>query len=663
MGAVRRAWVACLVLLAGLPLSFAGRALVAASSPNVVLITIDTLRADHVGCYGYRPAHTPTLDALARDGVLFRTAVTAVPLTLPSHCSILTGTYPPTHGVRDNLGYLLAPQPTLASLLRARGYATGAFVGAYVLDRSRGLDPGFDVYSSPFHARSPFGNTPVTNIEYLRRPGEAVIADACAWLGKPRRGSFFLWVHLYDPHTPYDPPARFRALARTPYDGAIAYADYAVAKLIGYLKAHGWYEGTLIVATSDHGESFGEHGEYAHGYFIYDTTLLVPLIIKPPRGFPVGAHRVTRQVRSVDIAPTILECAGAPIPSRMEGASLAVLMRGLPDALAMRAAYSESYYAQEFGWSPLRSLREQGFKYVDAPKPELYDLTRDPRELHNLYASDQTDAHKLKANLDGLLARFTPAKPAHAPATTPADAELLRSLGYVATSPPVRSTSQAALPDPKDKIAEYRELSHATEAAYHGDCRRAAFALTSLTAQDPSLFAAQLLLGKCRVASGDYEGGSWALESAVRLRRADPEAVFWRAVCDYDRGRLDSALAGFDQIVQTHPNEPFPHLYRGLIDQRNGRAEDALTEFQTCVRLAPELEEARYKLGYTLAKLGRYGEAIAEFKKVVALDSHNAGAHFDLGLAYARSGDAASARTEFAAACNLQAEFCRHAQP
>jgi arylsulfatase A-like enzyme len=280
-----RAAPACaFVALWGLTLATPGWS----TGPNVVLITIDTVRADRVGCYGYRQARTPNLDALAREGILFKTVVASVPLTLPSHCSILTGTYPTLHGVRDNLGYKLGDSPpTLAALLKGNGYLTAAFVGADVLNPQRGLNRGFDTYSAPFERKMGRDNPLVFNLQDLQRPAEEVVGDALGWMSAQPLCSdrpFFVWIHLYDPHTPYDPPPRFRALLHHPYDGEIAYADYAIGKVFGYLKEHALYNPTLIIAASDHGESFGEHGEYTHGYFIYDTTLLVPLIIKPALG-------------------------------------------------------------------------------------------------------------------------------------------------------------------------------------------------------------------------------------------------------------------------------------------------------------------------------------------------------------------------------------------
>lgn len=269
-----RALKACLqggcLLIAGITVVLSSPAW--SATPNVLLITLDTVRADRVGCYGHKQARTTNLDSLARDGVLFKTAVAPAPLTLPSHSSILTGTYPMVHGVRDNIGYALASgQTTLASILKSQGYSTAAFVGAYVLDARRGLNQGFETYSGPSPARKPEGDPRIVNLRTLEQKAEEVVGEALEWIRAQRKQPFFVWIHLFDPHDPYDPPPRFRKLLRDPYDGEIAYADYALGQVIDYLKAHGLYDSTLVVATSDHGESFGEHGEFAHGYYIYDS--------------------------------------------------------------------------------------------------------------------------------------------------------------------------------------------------------------------------------------------------------------------------------------------------------------------------------------------------------------------------------------------------------
>ncbi len=631
--------------------------------PNVVLITIDTVRADRVGCYGYRHARTPNLDALAREGVLFQTVVASVPLTLPSHCSILTGTYPPLHGVRDNLGYKLGDSPpTLAALLKRNGYITAGFVGAQVLGAGRGLNRGFDTYSSPFRRKMGRDNPLVFNLQDLQRRAEAVVDDALGWMSaRPRSPSkpFFVWIHLYDPHTPYDPPPRFRALLRDPYDGEIAYADDAIGKFFGYLKEHALYDPTLIIAASDHGESFGEHGEYTHGYFIYDTTLLVPLIIKPPLGSGIAPHHIDPPVRTIDIAPTVLQFLGITPASSMQGRGLLSLILGKSTTSPTSVTYCETYYPSEFGWSALRALRSGRFKYIDAPKPELYDLVADPQETHNLYLTNRATALELKSQFEGLVTRVTPREPPRRETPSPADVELLASLGYVGTSGPVSASSPGQpLPDPKDELGTYKVLLSATQMASEGKCARAIPLLTKLTQEQPALFLGRLTLAKCELATGKYEAAESALDSALRLRPDNLEAIFYRGICQFQQGRLKDSLSSLQSAAKALHDEPYVHFYLGSIYEREGGTEQALMEFQKCAAIDPNFEVAVYKVGYLLAKSGQFPEAIVQFKKVIALDPENASAHHNLALAYAKSGNGAAARPEFEAACHLNASFC-----
>ena len=634
-----------------------------AASPNVVLITIDTVRADRVGCYGYRQARTPNLDALAREGILFRTVVASVPLTLPSHCSIMTSTYPTVHGVRDNLGYTLGESPpTLAAIVKQHGYSTAAFVGADVLDPQRGLNRGFDTYSCPLQRKMGRDNPLVFNLVELQRRAEEVVADALAWLSaqpSPATKPFFVWIHLYDPHLPYDPPARFRALLRDPYDGEIAYADYALGKFFQYLRDHNVYDSTLIVAASDHGESFGEHGEYAHGYFVYDTTLLVPLIIKPPSGAGVTVHRSETPVRTIDIAPTVLQFLNIAAPPGMQGVGLRSALAGEATSSTTGTTYCETFYPNEFGWSALRALRSGQYKYIDAPKPELYDLARDPQEKLNLYQTKPAVAFDLKAKLDNLLARISPKEPPQRSALPPSQVEALASLGYVATSGPIApGTPGHPLPDPKDELPTYKILSSATQMAAEGRCDRALPLLTRLTQEQPGVYLGQLTLAKCELASGNYRAAESALDSAIHAGPGHLDAVFYKGICLFQENRFKEALPTLQQVAMALPNEPYVHFYLGSIYEREGVAGPALEEFQKCAALDPNFEVAVYKAGYLLAKSGKLAEAIVEFKKVADMDPGNASAHFNLALAYAKSGNQSAARPEFETACKLDASKC-----
>jgi arylsulfatase A-like enzyme/Flp pilus assembly protein TadD len=635
-----------------------------AAPPNVVLITIDTVRADHVGCYGYQQAHTPNLDELAREGVFFRTVVASVPLTFPSHCSILTGTYPTVNGIRDNLGYTLGDSPpTLAALLKQSGYSTAAFVGAAVLEARRGLNRGFDTYSSPFQRKMGRDNPMVINLPDLRRPAEDVVADALRWMtAQPANPSrpFFVWIHLYDPHSPYDPPPRFRAMVNKPYDGEIAYADYAMGKFLDYLKQHALYDSTLIVAASDHGESFGEHGEYTHGYFIYDTTLLVPLIVKPPRASGIVPRGIGSPVRTIDIAPTVLQVLGMPIAPSMQGSGLLSLMLGKTTSSATAAAYAESFYPIGFGSSGLRALRTGRYKYIDAPKPELYDLVADTQELHNLYRTQKSTALELKGEFDSFVARITPKGAPRQAVTSPGDIEMMASLGYVGTSSAAAPGAPGqSLPDPKDQLRTYKILTLSTHLSAEGKCADAIPLLTRLVQEQPGIFLGQITLAKCDLALGKYEAADSTLNSALKLEPDNLEAKFYRGICLFQESRSSEALASLQPLTEVLPNEPYLHFYLGEIYEKQGAPGQALAEYQECAALDPTFEVAVYKAGYFLAKSGKFNEAAVQFKKVAEMDPRNAQAHFNLALAYQKSGNEAAAQPEFDTACKLDQSMCR----
>src|SRR6266446_4913393 len=360
--------------------------------PSVILITIDTLRADHVGCYGAQMVKTPTLDALAHDGVVFERAISQVPLTWPSHAVILTGTYPFQNGVQDFTGQPLAQQfRTVSQAFQHAGYATGAVISAFVLDRSWGLARGFDFYDDAFTAAT-FEKKDAGLVD--RRAGESV-THAIAWLKKTPRRPFFLWLHLYDPHSPYDPPEPYRSEYRSHlYDGEIAYADHELGNLMSWLKQNHLYDSSLIVALSDHGESLGEHGEDEHGFFVYNATVHMPLIVKPPAGSGISPGRRREPVETTAVAPTLLQLA------RVKGSSDSInstsaqfqshSLLGTGQAASQTGrdpAYSETFYPfSSFGWSPLHALESERFHFIEAPRPELYDLESDPGETRNIAA-------------------------------------------------------------------------------------------------------------------------------------------------------------------------------------------------------------------------------------------------------------------------------------
>ena len=421
------------------------------SAWNVLILTLDTTRADRLGAYGFAGADTPNIDRVAGEGVLFEQAESAAPLTLPAHSSLFTGRFPFQHGVRDNGAVLDPAELTLAQVFQARGFRTAAFAASYVLDARWGLARGFDVYDGNFEPRR--GDD--LHLDDVRRPADEVVDHALAWLETVSGSQFFGWLHFYDAHTPYDPPEG-RANRATGYQGAIAFMDSQIGRVLAFLDARHLRERTLVVLVGDHGESLGEHGERTHGLFVYEAVTRVPLIISAPSPRMVG-RRVTDVVRSVDVMPTVLDLLGIRVPSSVAGTTLAARMTGATREAEIDT-YSETMYPRyHFGWSELRAVRAGAFKLIAAPRPELYDLDTDPGEEHNLYALRPAVAaalaRRLRARESGDAGRAP-----HNQAIDPDAAARLAALGYVAGSADV-SEPRAWLADPKDKIDLYQLIT------------------------------------------------------------------------------------------------------------------------------------------------------------------------------------------------------------
>ena len=406
---------------------------------GIVIVTLDTIRVDRLSAYGFMNGSQPHLDRLARDGVIFEQAFSVAPLTLPAHSSLFTGLFPPAHRVRDNAGPPLQPvNQTLAELLRARGFRTGAFVGSIVLGEDRGLAQGFEHYSVPVEAAPDGGTRPA-----FQRRADAVVNDAIDWLDGVAGSPFFLWAHLYDPHRPYDPPEPYRSRYSDPYLGEIAFADEQIGRLLDAIRQRRLLPRTLVVVAGDHGESLGDHGERDHGIFVYENVLRVPLIISGPAVVPA---RLSAVVRLVDVMPTVLNLAGLPDP-RADGVSLVGMMKGGRDLDL--DVYAESFYPQRLGWAALRTLRRGRFKLIDAPRPELYDLVRDPFEKRNIYGDEPSVAAALTKRLTQVAG--SRAVRLDASEVDPELRERVSALGYVgATRVPA---GREQWPDPKDCIA------------------------------------------------------------------------------------------------------------------------------------------------------------------------------------------------------------------
>jgi len=420
---------------------------------NVVIITLDTTRADRLPAYGYPDLETPALDRLAREGVVFEQATSSVPLTLPAHCTLFTGLLPQHHHVRDNVDPALADsETTLAEILKARGLRTAAFVGSLVVGPGRGLAQGFERYSAPSRSEV---------VEQYRRSGDVVVDEAVQWLDHQGDSRFFTWIHLYDAHAPYSLPEPYRTMYEdAPYLGALAFLDAQVARVVDALERRHLLDRTLLVVASDHGESLGDHGEDGHGVFVYQSTLHVPLIVRLPGLAP---RRVSDVTRLTDVMPTVLDALHVPVP-QIDGISLVPLMTGRAARLDLEA-YSESEYPARFGWSPLRALREGRFKFVAAPRPELYDLDADPGEQHNLVSERSALTSSLSKRI-AALAEAGSSQSSSGAAIDAESAERLAALGYVGRvgNDDARAAHSAAI-DPKDCIGRYNDIVRARGAS------------------------------------------------------------------------------------------------------------------------------------------------------------------------------------------------------
>jgi arylsulfatase A-like enzyme len=581
-------WLPALFCCAGLVAASAARD--APPSTPVILISIDTLRADHLSAYGYSKIHTPHLDSFAQGGTRFARAEAQIPLTLPSHTSLFTSTYPFQNRVEENGERVLPGAVTLASVLRAQGYKTAAFIGSDFLDKRFGLDQGFDVYDSPFNlegarVRNPYSMT-------LRRDGYFVGRAARLWLSANRGQPVFAFVHLYDLHMPYDLHPGFRpgdaAYLRgaSGYDAELAYVDRVLGEFREFLIKAGWWEKSLVVVLSDHGEGLGEHRESDHGYFIYESTLWVPLIVHWPSGAAGYPAVANLPCGLIDVAPTILDFLRLPAPASFVGRSLLGTLK-TGEAGGTRPVYSESLYAHDaFGWAPLRSLRAGKYKLIDAPKAELFDLAADPREQTNLVARNSAVASELHAELDALLAHYAPAAAPPTPSLSPDTVAELESLGYLAAQPPVKE--DRAAPDPKDRLEEYRLYAAALVALEAGRASAALPQFREILDRDPSNTLARYHLGECYLKNEQPEAARREWTTTLKLHpgyapAAEALGEYWLEREDYAKARRR-----FAQVVALTPESFTGHFELGVADEHLGLLPEALKQLQAACQIAPQ---------------------------------------------------------------------------
>ena len=656
---------------------------------NVLVITLDTLRADRLGSYGYAAAQTPRLDALASSGLRFAQATTVVPLTLPAHSSLFTGTFPSWHGVRDNGGFYLGDdQATLAEVLRDRGFRTGAFVSAFVLDRRWGIGQGFERFFDEFDLDA-FGSAP--GLDTIQRPGAQTVDQAVAWLAEDRERPFLAWVHLYDPHAPYQAPepyrSRFPATMSGAYDAEIAATDAQVGRLLDALSVQDRLDDTLVVVLADHGEMLGEHEEQAHGFFVYDAAVRIPLIVAGP-GVP--QRTIADQVRIVDVMPTVLDLLGVPAPKEIQGVSLRPLARGERMGLVAR---SESWYPRyHYGWSELSSIQDGRFKYIRAPRPELYDLSADPRETNDLARHDPQRLAALDNALSAEIAKTTSATAAKGPQVVDSETEeRLAALGYVGGSVSARHLDERPRGDPKDKIGLYNLLKLAGTSSSEGRFDEAIARVEEALAADPEIVEAHMLLGNFLKKSKRPDDAIDAYRKALALDAEHQGALFSLAIAYKDQNRLEEARVGFERARELDPRngkvlwqladlalrqhqperaeaviqdaltrQVDQHRFllkraEGLIEQkRHDEAERALTQ---ALEKKPDLATARYNLGLVYEARGQADRAIAAYEGELAQNAKAYRAAFNLAKLLQAAGRTDEAVRRFRQAVELQEGF------
>ena len=663
--------------------------------PNVVLITIDTLRADHIGCYGSKEVQTPTLDALARDGIVFERAISQVPLTWPSHAAILTGTYPFQNGVQDFTGPPLAPSfRSIAQAFKQHGYATGAVVSAFVLDRSFGLARGFDFYDDAFSPET----FQQKDLGLVDRKAGASISNAIGRLKKISQRPFFFWLHLYDPHSPYDPPEPFLTQYKDhPYDGEIAYVDHELARLMLWLKQNQVYDRALIILLSDHGESLGDHGEKEHGFFIYNSTVHIPLIVKPPLSSGLRQTRIGRAVETIAVAPTLIRLSGIHDSIEKQFQS-----RGLFDEASVAPAYSETFYPFSFfGWNPLHSLQNNRQHYIDAPQPELYDLVSDPAEKNNIASQQPATIASFKEKLQERMKNnpFTKSTTRASGNLDPDAASKLRSLGYFAyRSAAYRAVESirgldSGLPDPKDRLWEFNATLEASEAFGANEFQKGEAILQQVREKDPQQYIIPFMLGEAalrqklwdRAASdlrdclklnpnfdqamtslaralyqnSDVQGAKDWVDKALKLNPENYRAWYELALINSGSDK-QAAIVAFEKSISIQPNFAMSRRDFGMLQFREENYQEAVTQLARAIDLGMKTPILYNRLGIAYSRTDRLDQAVASYKEALKLDPNLAEAHLNLGYAYQRLGRAVTAKKEYTKACELEPKYCKY---
>jgi len=613
---------------------------------NVVVVTIDTLRADRLGCYGNSKVETPHLDQLAARGVRFENATAQTPLTPPSHASMFTGKYPHVHGVRGTGGFVLDPsQLTLAEILKEKGWQTAAFVGAPVMKRMFGLHQGFDVYED----RMPEPDPRKSTLENPSLRAGEVVDRAVGWLeGASHSSPFFLWVHVYDPHAPFDPPAPFdRQYAGRPYDGEVAYTDREMGRLFEAVARKSPSEETVLLVLSDHGESLGEHGEYSHGVFLYDSTLRIPWLMVAP-GLPAG-KTVTGQVRTIDLLPTVLSLLGGEVPADVQGVDLLPATQAKPVGTAM--SYGETLYPKtNMGWAELRSMRTPRWKYIRAPRSELYDLQKDPQELRNVIQDYPHEARQLESDLAKLTATGE-GKPPEQVGLKAINAETekqLRSLGYAAGRGTAKLELTGKGADPKDRIHILELIDEASTKLKAIPAAQRLQLLESALKEDPTNPLLYYFLGEAYEKTHRESEALKLYETAIARKVTETARIYVRMALLYGKmGRVDEGILAFEKAMEADPTDEETLNRLAVAYLLKGRQAEAERLLQAILVLNPESAQALNSLGWIALRKRDLATARQYFERALKADSEFLEPYINLGMLCRQAGDFKNARSYF----------------
>ena len=603
---------------------------------NVLLITVDTIRADRLGAYGFEGIDTPSIDSLAARGVTFTRAYSPTPLTLPSHTSLFSGTYPPYHGVRDNGGFTVPDELTLlAESFAAQGYDTAAFIAAFVLDSRWGLDQGFDTYIDDFDVRG----QRFISMGAVQRPAEEVIDAALEWLEGEGGSPFFLWVHLYDPHTPYAPPEPYRSeYAGKPYLGEIAYTDAQIGRLLEGLSGRGVSDDTFVVLAGDHGESLGEHGEIEHGFFVYEESIHVPLIISLPFAELQGVQR-SQLVSLVDVMPTILEMSGAKIPAVVQGQSLVPLFSGQPDDWR-QYVYSETFYPRyHFGWSELQAIQDEQYKLILSPEPELYDLTEDPDESVNLVGERVSITAALEREAEAMIAAYGEGGGRAQVVEIDEDTrQSLAALGYLGGFQSVADDDQEALPSPRDRIGVYNDLLIARRLKQQGRLEESQGLLEQIVVEAPAAIDAYMTLGNLHSEQGRHIEAIAVFEAAIAEKPTDTSLLLLLASENMKLRRFDQAEKLLMDFIDVVPEDARIYYFLGNLNRFGSNHRSAIEYYRKSIALNPE--SAASHMGLASSYLSTSEDTLAEehINRALEIDDSIPDVNFTLAQVYQKRG-------------------------